>query len=635
MTVVVHRDLGKIPRGEWNVLASRAVTGTVFQTYEWHRAWIHAFGVAEGLRIVSVRDAGGLRAIAPFRLDGRRGERILRFVGDERSDYADVIYCAGHEECLTEILDALRHGPDEIDAIELNNIPAASPTVGTLERGGARGWRVFRSAAVPCPAMAIAGEEAFVRQVLQKKSLRRHARHYEKIGGLRVEHLREAAEIRGELPAFFTQHIQRWALRGPQSLFVDRENREFYLSLAAEMAASGVLIFTVVRSQGRPIAYHFGFHDGQKLLWYKPSFDIAEAAHYPGEVLLKALIEYAQGRGLAELDFTRGDEFFKSRFANRIRRNHSIMLCRTLPAATARWMKNRVGRSPMLRSAAETALALKDALRPAGLKRKPEDPEPAVRLESTHRDHYDSARVVEQYRRERGLQKPEAEILNRLRPELPGMKMLDAGVGAGRTSVYFVPLVKAYAAFDASPNMVLAARRLVGDYVDPEVFAEGDIRRMPFPDDAEFDFVLISYNTIDCVSERERQSVLSEVRRVLKPGGRFCFSSHNLESLTVRGARGIREFLKRVRRYRLLAAANENLGAARSMDQSMIRDASTDYRIPIYYIGPCAQIRQLEAAGFTDVQVFSLNSGREIDPREPDVRFADSWLYYLCRSVKG
>jgi len=52
MTVVVHRDLGEIPRGEWNTLASRAVTGTVFQTYEWHRAWIHAFGIAEGLRKV-------------------------------------------------------------------------------------------------------------------------------------------------------------------------------------------------------------------------------------------------------------------------------------------------------------------------------------------------------------------------------------------------------------------------------------------------------------------------------------------------------------------------------------------------------------------------------------------------------
>ena len=59
MTAVVHRDLGEIPRGEWNALASRAVTGTVFQTYEWHRAWVHAFGAAEGLRIVSVHETGG------------------------------------------------------------------------------------------------------------------------------------------------------------------------------------------------------------------------------------------------------------------------------------------------------------------------------------------------------------------------------------------------------------------------------------------------------------------------------------------------------------------------------------------------------------------------------------------------
>ena len=61
MPEIVHRNLAGIPRNEWNALAVRAVTGTVFQTYEWHRAWVHAFCAADRLRIVSVRETGGGR----------------------------------------------------------------------------------------------------------------------------------------------------------------------------------------------------------------------------------------------------------------------------------------------------------------------------------------------------------------------------------------------------------------------------------------------------------------------------------------------------------------------------------------------------------------------------------------------
>jgi CelD/BcsL family acetyltransferase involved in cellulose biosynthesis len=69
----------------------------------------------------------------------------------------------------------------------------------------------------------------------------------------------------------------------------------------------------------RPIAFHFGFISRNRLLWYKPSFDIRVAKGSPGVTLACNLIRFAQENSLAELDFTIGDEPFKSRFCSEYR----------------------------------------------------------------------------------------------------------------------------------------------------------------------------------------------------------------------------------------------------------------------------------------------------------------------------
>ena len=74
------------------------------------------------------------------------------------------------------------------------------------------------------------------------------------------------------------------------------------------------------------IAFHFGFLYNKKFLWYKPSFDVRLAKHSPGEVLLKELLEYAYARGCEEFDFSIGEEPFKKRFANILRKNYSYKI---------------------------------------------------------------------------------------------------------------------------------------------------------------------------------------------------------------------------------------------------------------------------------------------------------------------
>ena len=79
---------------------------------------------------------------------------------------------------------------------------------------------------------------------------------------------------------------------------------------------------------GQPIAFHYGFNYAGSLIWYKPTFDVAQAKHSPGLVMLDHLIGYALDHRLRELDFTLGDEAFKRRFTNHVRQNVSVQIFR-------------------------------------------------------------------------------------------------------------------------------------------------------------------------------------------------------------------------------------------------------------------------------------------------------------------
>ena len=82
----------------------------------------------------------------------------------------------------------------------------------------------------------------------------------------------------------------------------------------------------------------------------------------------------------------------------------------------------------------------------------------AINIVSSKDDQgvYESSDVVQFYEGQSDLQKPEATILEEFKKQLPEMKMLDIGVGAGRTSVHFAFLAKEYLGIDYSNRMITA-----------------------------------------------------------------------------------------------------------------------------------------------------------------------------------
>jgi SAM-dependent methyltransferase len=252
---------------------------------------------------------------------------------------------------------------------------------------------------------------------------------------------------------------------------------------------------------------------------------------------------------------------------------------------------------------------------------------------------YESEEVVAYYRSYNELQKPEETILRLLQPVLAIGRVLDIGVGGGRTTRFLSAAAREYVGIDYSAKMVAVCQKRFRRTSHVQ-FLVCDARDMRIFVDHSFDVVVFSFNGLDYVGHDDRLRVLREVRRVLRSGGWFIFSSHNL--------------LGALRLFRYFAiwpplwppwkwvlapainakrrALNPNWFELLNQPYAILNDGAHDWRLHTYYVDPRFQVKQLHDAGFASVRFFSLKSGTEIGSAEQLESNRDPWLFFLCKA---
>ncbi len=306
---------------EWNALLRNSRADTPFLTLEWQRTWWDCLCEGE-LQLLTVRDDGALLGIAPLFVvsqfdEAGRPQRVLRLIGSvDASDYLDLIAVRGHERgVFSALLDALGQ-LDTWDAIDLWNVPEASPTRALLpELVQAHGWKLLDEKQVVCPITRLPARFEDYVQSLDKKErheLRRKLRRGEATEGLswyaitgqdQTHDLDEAAE------AFITLMIKS---RPDKSDFMTDRMRRFFRQMIRAAHDGGFLHLTFLEVNGVKAATYLSFDYNRKRMVFNSGLETEGFQSLSaGIVLMARMIEEAIDRGYGEIDFLRGDEKYK------------------------------------------------------------------------------------------------------------------------------------------------------------------------------------------------------------------------------------------------------------------------------------------------------------------------------------
>ena len=230
-----------------------------------------------------------------------------------------------------------------------------------------------------------------------------------------------------------------------------------------------------------------------------------------------------------------------------------------------------------------------------------------------------------------GLCPAETSILLRHQPAFAGKRVLDIGVGSGRTTRFLLPLASHYTGIDVSPQMLAVC----GKNFPAARLVSLDMRELwTFGEDA-FDFVFAAYNVLGAVSHEERLKILCDTHRLLPPDGVFVVSSHNRNArwagqppALVRSRNPVRQALE-VRRYLVATRNYRRMRAHVRIEQeyALFNDMAHHWSGVFYYIDRAAQIAQLEQAGFRVLDVVAEN-GRSLAPTDDDS--GEGCLHFVC-----
>ena len=122
--------------------------------------------------------------------------------------------------------------------------------------------------------------------------------------------------------------------------------------------------------------------------------------------------------------------------------------------------------------------------------------------------------------------------------------VLEVGVGSGLNLPLYGPAVTRVVAVDPSPELLALARTRASDMVVPVSLIRASAERLPFAN-AVFDTVVMTWTLCSIANPI---AALTEMRRVLKSGGRLIFVEHGLspEIRTARWQHWLTPYWKRI-----------------------------------------------------------------------------------------
>lgn len=329
----------------------------IFQHHGWLSAWIEGVPARKELRlrVALAWDDEQLVGAMPFVVQRRTGVRMLTWMAQLFNDYCDCLLDPAHNS--TALLDALWGKTQQSGGFDIINLRQIRPDANCrplLDRLCQTGGLLHLEARQE-HCMRIdnhwADGAAFFRS-LNKKARNNHTRGrriLEELGGEVAFSVLDPGA--GPLEPVLDEILalkETW-LRSvePDSLLlgVDRSLHRAML-VAGLQSGLGKIFLLTCGGKIAAASINFDYHD--RLEAYLTSYDMENERASPGTILIVEYAKWAFDRGLAHVDFLRGEEPFKFRMANAETLLSNFTGAKTLMGQLAvsghRWLARRRGR---------------------------------------------------------------------------------------------------------------------------------------------------------------------------------------------------------------------------------------------------------------------------------------------------
>ena len=331
---------------EWMELFERAGCENAFLSFDWMFTWWKHWAKGRRLAIITVRNAcGNLVGLAPFYVtrsfpDGLNQRRVS-FLADNHtgSDYLNILTEPDCEEAAVEAIVqtlAIHHSKwDYIELRDAEDSPLFERLSARLEQGGLTAHRAPASVChhVPLPASFekyLAGISANLRC-----NFRRRSRAIQSDGHFEFGSLSSAEDLERHFPDLLRLHGMRFQQRGCPSAFLEPGVPAFHLDVVKRLAARGWARLFLIRVNGEIVAILYGFSMGKTFQFYQCGMHTDWLKNGVGQLMIGYSIQEAIRAGHREFDFLRGDESYKTQWAEDFRRTITVRYYDRRPASLA------------------------------------------------------------------------------------------------------------------------------------------------------------------------------------------------------------------------------------------------------------------------------------------------------------
>ncbi|MEW6730926.1 MAG: GNAT family N-acetyltransferase [Acidobacteriota bacterium] len=340
VTVIESNDDFAALRQQWRELLFHSTANTIFLTWEWLYTWWQHFKQERRLAVMLVKADQELVGIAPLfqekaRLRGLIPIKNLQWLGSGEvgSDYLNLIIKDGYEEQVcASVYNKICRYENQWDLLRLTALPERSAIYKNFLNSFATDGEYLcrQGPEYICPYIELIGHswQSFLNSLStnMRYNLRRRSRQVFQQLNAEVEQCQRAEDITHFLDAIFDLHSRRWQLRGGSDGFSGTRIRAFHQAVAEQFFAQGWLRLYLLKIENQPVAGIYGLQYGNTFSFYQSGFAPDWERYSIGMVLLAQTIKDAIANNLSVYDFLHGEEEYKFKWTNTVRRTYSLMI---------------------------------------------------------------------------------------------------------------------------------------------------------------------------------------------------------------------------------------------------------------------------------------------------------------------